>query len=215
MNANTSNTAQEQRIRKVVTKGNLEVIRVHATTYQKEGTLTAEIKQTVTTKSYYPSKSVSNNMQDNPFSTAEFGFSEKEYSTPEKRVAWLDVPVGSTVESVIAKLSALPTATIMKTLANRPIVTDSQNYAIGAGLTTLDAIADKQVVRYPEGSEKAGQLILDANGKVQYKANFFKNVATEDSDLRTKDVADFYATAKIKAELAGANASIPAGQDAL
>lgn len=213
MEANTSNT--EQRIRKTVTKGNLEVARVHATAYQKEGTLTAEIKQTITTKSYYPSKSVSNNMQDNPFSTAEFGFSEQEYSSEEKRVAWVDVPVGSTVESVAAKLAALPDATICKILANRPIITDSQQYAIKAGLTTMDAIADKQVVRYPVGHPQAGALILDSKGKVQYKATFFKNTATEDSDLRTSDPADFYASAAIKVELAGVVGSIPAGQDAM
>lgn len=213
MNTQVSNT--ENRVRKVLMKGNLEISRVHATAYQKEGTLTAEIKQTITTKSYYPSKSVSNNMQDNPFSTAEFGFSEQEYSSEEKRVAWVDVPVGSTVESVAAKLAALPDATICKILANRPIITDSQQYAIKAGLTTMDAIADKQVVRYPVGHPQAGALILDSKGKVQYKATFFKNTATEDSDLRTSDPADFYASAAIKVELAGVVGSIPAGQDAM
>lgn len=213
MEANTSNT--EQRIRKVVTKSPLEVTKVHATVYQKEGTLTAEIKQTITTKSYYPSKSVSNNMQDNPFSNADFGFSEQEYTSEEKRVAWVDVPVGSTVESVAAKLAVLPNATICKILANRPIITDSQQYAIKAGLTTMDAIADKQVVRYPVGHPQAGALILDSKGKIQYKATFFKNTATEDSDLRTSDPVDFYASAAIKVELAGVVGSIPAGQDAM
>lgn len=208
------NTQVENKGKRVeVSKGALSISRVHATAYQKEGTLTAEIKQTVTTKSFYPSKSVSNNMQDNPFSTAEFGFSEQEYSQPDTRVAWVDVPVGSTVESVAAKLAALPTATVCKTLANRPITTDSQEYAIGAGLTTLDIIADRQVVRYPAGHTQAGALILDSNGKVQYKATFFKNTATEDSDLRTEDKADYFASAAIKAELGVT--SVPAGQDAL
>lgn len=214
MEANTSNT-ENQGVKKTVSKGTLEISRVHATQWQKEGTLTAEIKQTVTTKSYYPSKSVSNNMQDNPFSTADFGFSEKEYTSDEKRVAWVDVPLDSTVESVAARLAALPTATICKTLANRPIVTDSQNYAISAGLTTMDAIADKQVVRYPVGHPQAGSLILDPNGKVQYKATFFKNSATEDSDLRTSDPADYYASAAIKVEMVGVAGSIPANQDAM
>jgi hypothetical protein len=213
MNAQVSNT--ENRVRKEISKGSLEISRVHATAYQKEGTLTAEIKQTVTTKSYYPSKSVSNNMQDNPFSNAEFGFSEQEYSSEEKRVAWVDVPVGSTSETVASKLALVPTATICKVLANRPITTDSQNYAITAGLTTMDAIADKQVVRYPVGHPQAGSLILDPNGKVQYKATFFKNTATEDSDLRTSDPADYYASAAIKVEMVGVAGSIPAGQDAM
>jgi hypothetical protein len=210
MNTTSSNT--DNRVRKTVSKGPLEVTRVHATAYQKEGTLTAEIKQTITTKSYYPSKSVSNNMQDNPFSTADFGFSEQEYTSEERRVAWVDVPVGSTVESVVAKLANLPTATIRKVLANKPIITDSQIYAIGAGLTSMEAIADKQVVRYPDNHPQAGQLILN-NGKPQYKATYFKNTAIEDEDLRTADPADFYQTSAMRVELAGFTTSISVDQD--
>lgn len=204
----------QERVRREVIKGNLEVSRVHATAYQKEGTLTAEIKQTVTTNSYYPSKSVSHNLQDNPFATSDFGFKESKYESGEKRVVWIDVPVGSTVESVVAKLQALPEATIYRILANRPILSDSQNYAISAGLTTMEAIADKQAVRFPQGSEKAGQLILK-DGKPQYKATFFKSTAKADEDLRTADPADFYATPAIKVELAGITTSISVSQDVI
>ena len=214
MNAQSSNTGN-QGIRKEISKGGLEIARVHATQWQKEGTLTAEIKQTVTTKSYYPSKSVSHNLQDNPFGTADFGFVEKDYSSDERRVVWVDVPTGSTVESVATKLASLPSATIYKILANRPIISDSQNYAIGAGLTSMEAIADKQVVRYPEGNPLAGQLILN-NGKPQYKATFFKNEACADQDLRTADPADFYATSAMRVELAGTvNAAAVVGQDSI
>jgi hypothetical protein len=93
-------------------------------------------------------------------------------------------------------------------LANRPIITDSQNYAISAGLTSMEAIADKQAVRFPEGHPQAGTLILDANGKVQYKATFFKSTAKVDEDLRTADVADFYVTPAMNAELAGIAVSV-------
>jgi hypothetical protein len=214
MNTQSSNTGN-QGIRKEISKGGLEISRVHATNYQKEGTLTAEIKQTVTTKSYYPSKSVSHNLQDNPFGTADFGFVEKDYSSDERRVVWVDVPTGSTVESVATKLASLPSATIYKILANRPIISDSQNYAIGAGLTSMEAIADKQVVRYPEGNPLAGQLILN-NGKPQYKATFFKNEACADQDLRTADPADFYASSAMRVELAGTvNAAAVVGQDSI
>jgi hypothetical protein len=201
MEAKTSNT--DQRVRKEISKSALAISRVYAANYQKEGTLTAEIKQTVTTKSYYPSKSVSNNMQDNPFSTSDFGFSENEYTSQETRVVWVDVPADSTVESVGAKLSSLPGATIYKVLANKPILSDNQIYAINAGLTTEDAIADKQVVRYPSGHPQENQLILDPNGKVQYKATFFKSSVKEDEDMRTELVSDFYATPAMNSELAG------------
>ena len=146
---NTQVTTSEQRVRKEVSKGDLEISRIYAADYQKEGTLTAEIKQTITTKSYYPSKSVSNNLQDNPFANAEFGFAESEYKSEEVRVVWIDVPADSTVESVTARLSTLPDANIYKILANKPILSDNQVYAIGAGLTTKDIIADRQSVRYP------------------------------------------------------------------
>lgn len=212
---NTQVPTQDQRVRKEVSKGALEISRVYAADYQKEGTLTAEIKQTITTKSYYPSKSVSNNLQDNPFSTSDFGFSENEYTANETRVVWVEVPVGSTVESVAAKLATLPDANIYKMLANKPILSDNQVYAIGAGLTTKDIIADKQVVRYPSGHPQAGQIILDPQGKVQYKATYFKTTAMADQDLRTADVNDFYATPNMNIELAGIMTSVAADQDAL
>lgn len=211
---NTVSNTQEQGKRTTISKGGLEIARVHATQWQKEGTLTAEIKQTVTTKSYYPSKSVSNNFQDNPFSTSEFGFAEKEFVSDSKRVVWVDVPMESTVESVVAKLAALPEATVYRIYANKPIISDNQAYAITAGLTTKDAIADKQAIRYGEGDPQAGRLILK-NGKPQYKADFFKSTATADQDLRTEDPADFYATPAMNVELAGVMTSVSVGQEVL
>ena len=211
---NVSNT-QEQGVRKEMSKSPLEVTRVHATAYQKEGTLTAEIKQTVTTKSFYPSKSVSNNLKDNPFSSSEFGFSESEYTSEERRVAWVEAPIGSTVESMVARLATLPEATIYKILANHPILSDSQEYAIEAGLTSKESIADKQAVRYGEGHPQAGQLILDKLGKPQYKATFFKRTAKEDEDLRTTNPVDFYSTPEMRVELAGVTTSTSVAQDVL
>ena len=213
MNTQSSNT-ENNKVRKEISKGNLEISRVYAASYQKEGTLTAEIKQTVTTKSYYPSKSVSSNMQDNPFATSDFGFSEQEYSSDERRVVWIDVPTDSTEATVAEKLASLPTATIYKVLANHPILTDNQNYAIGAGLTSIEAIADKQAVRYPDGHPQEGSLILN-NGKPQYKATFFKTTAKADEDMRTADPADFYATPEMRVELSGVIQSVSAEQDAL
>lgn len=204
-----------QGVRKETSKGALEVSRVHSTQWQKEGTLTAEIKQTVTTKSYYPSKSVSNNLKDNPFSTSEFGFSESEYSSEERRVAWVEAPIGSTVESMEARLATFPEATIYKILANHPILSDNQEYAIEAGLTSKEVIADNQVVRYGEGHPQAGQLILDKVGKPQYKQTFFKRTAKEDEDLRTEDPADFYSTSEVRVELAGVTTSTSVVQDVL
>jgi hypothetical protein len=211
MEAKTSNT--DQRIRKDVSKSALEVSRVYAANYQKEGTLTAEIKQTVTTNSYYPSKSVSNNLKDNPFSNAEFGFNETMYSSSQTRVVWVEVPSNSTVESVKAKIASLPESTIYRIYSNQPIISDSQHYAINAGLTSKESIADSQSVRYPEGDPQAGLLILKS-GKPQFKADFFKTTSTEDVDSRNDVADDCFITAKMRAELAGTT-MVASVQDAL
>lgn len=206
---NTQNTNAEndslvatapERITKNVTKSGIEVFRVYESEWQKEGTLTAELKQTVKTVSLYPSKSVSNNMQDNIFGNEEFGFENKEYVNEETRVAWIDVPLGSTVESVVEKLNKFPAATIYKVLSNKPILNDSQVYAIKAELTTQDVIGDRQVVRYPKEHEDAGSLVLDNNGKIQYRVACFKTTATEDIDARTAEMQDVYMTPNVAAE---------------
>lgn len=189
-----------ERITKHVSKSGLEVTRVYKSDWQKEGTLTAEIKQTVKTVTAYPSKSVSNNMQDNIFGNEAFGFENKEFENNETRVGWIDVPTNATVESVVAQLNKFPTATLYKVLSNKPILTDAQVYAIAQDLTTKDIIGDRQVVRYPVGHPDAGSLILDNNGKIQYRATFFKTSALEDIDSRTVDMQDVYMTPNVAAE---------------
>lgn len=191
-------------IRKEVSKGNLSVSKVSTSAYQKQGTKTAELRQIVTTKSFYPTKSVANNLQDNPFSMADFGFQETEYENKETRVAWIDVPEALTVEHVQAKLNAIEGATLYRILSNRPIVTDNQLYAINDSEldVSMDDFSNRQAVRYPDSDEeRAGQLALDSNGKVQYRAIFFSNSPVEDSDLRTEDITDMYVSAEIIAEL--------------
>lgn len=206
-------TSKQSVARKEVVKSALEVSRVYKTDYQKEGTLTAEIKQTVTTKSFYPSKSVRSNFQDNPFSNEEFGFSEQEFVSVEKRVAWIDVPQNSTEESVKEILKKFPEASLYKVLANRPILTDNQTYAINANLTTEDAIGEKQLVKYPDNHEKKGEIVMDSLNKPQYRAIFFKTTAHADLDQRTSEPSDFYATPSVKAVLSPN--SVTASQDHL
>lgn len=194
-------TATESRIRKEVTKGGLSVSRVYESQWQKEGTSTAELRQEVVTKSYYPTKSIANDKQDNIYGMDEFGFEEQEYVNRENRVAWIDVPEGTSVEEVSGKLAQFPNAGLYRVLSNSPILTENQKYAIESGITHLDNFANTQVVRFPEGSENAGELALDSNGKPQYRAIFFKKDNPVDEDLRTAD-EEFYASPEIKAEMA-------------
>lgn len=199
---NTPDLATEQRIRKETTKDGLEVTRLFKGAYQKDKTLTAEIKQTVKTSSFYPTKSVSNDMQDNVFGIKDFGFQENEpYENIETRVAWIDVPTTSTIESVVESLKGFPNATLYKVLSNRPILTSDQKRGIAGGLTTMETIANRQVVRYPDSHRNAKSLVVDENGKVQYRQIYFKRESVADMDLRTSDVADVYLTEEIKNEL--------------
>lgn len=203
---NTQNATQEapaqNGVKKVTTKSGIIVSRVFKSEWQKEGTLTAELKQTVKTVALYPAKSVANNMHDNIFGTEDFDFETKDFVNEETRVAWIDVPMGSTEESVAAKLESFPNATLYKVLSNKPILTDSQVYGINAKLTTADIIGNRQVVRYSEKDAlNAGKLVLDNNGKVQYRAIFFRAAGSEDIDQRTEDPADFYASKEVIAEM--------------
>ena len=217
--ANAQGNNQEG-VRKVVTKGAIEVSRVYTSDYQKEGTQTAELKQTVTTKSYYPSKSVRNDLQDNPFPNSDFGFEEKEYSQERVDVAWIDVPNGKTKEEVKAVLSANPNATIYRIVANHPIFHSGQLAQMERiskddskpeaqrkeeVISLKNQIANRQVLRYSadaeDGSYKKDQIILDQTGKPQYKATFYSGNAKADEDRRTSSPSDYFATPEILAEM--------------
>lgn len=214
MENNTTTAAQAvSSIRKESVTGPILVSRVYESDYQKEGTLTAELKQTIKTKSFYPTKSVSNSLQANIFQMSDFGFEEKTFESSETRVTWIDVPVGSTIESVTAKLADFPEAILIKYLANRPILDENQKYAINNPDldTNQDTFANRQVVRYPIGAENAGEIVLDVNGKVQYRRIAFSTVAATDIDARTVAATDFYASDEVRAELNGV-IHIPAGQ---
>lgn len=195
--------SQKNEIKKEVSKSAINVSRVYSSDYQKEGTLTAELKQVVSTKSYYPSKSVTNSLNGNIFSTDDFGFEDKEFENKETRVAWIDVPAGSSEEAVKAKLATVKDATLYKILSNKPILSDSDKYAVDNDEldVTIDNFANKQVIRYPQGHSNAGQLVTDKNGKVQYRRIAFATNLVEDQDLRTEDPTDFYASPEIEAEL--------------
>lgn len=201
------NTEVQNGVRKETIAGALTVDSVYEGEYQKEGTKTAQLRQTYVTKSHYPTKQVSTNLQDNPFSATDFGFEEQTYETTENRVAWIDVPAAiSNTDDVLNAIA--PGATLYKMLSNRPILSDSQKYAIDQGLRSMADFAESQIVRYPDNHPDAGQIIPDPNGKPQYRAVFFSNSPKEDVDLRNENAEDFYVSDALKAEMAGAGAVV-------
>lgn len=202
-------------IRKEISVSELTVSKVYKSDFQKEKTLTAELRQIVTTKSFYPTKVVSNSLNESIFGMSDFGFEEKPpYENKETRVAWIDVPLNSTLKSVKAQLKKMPNATLYRILSNRPIIADTEQYAIENDElegVTLDSFANKQVVRIPKGSENGGALAL-INGKVQYRRIAFNKGKKEDEDVRNSNPADYYASPELVAEMEG-RTYIPKNQE--
>jgi len=184
--------------------------RIYKNEFQKEGTLTAQIRQVVTTTSVYPSKRVGSDLQNNLFATQDFGFENQIFTSNETRVAWLLIPQNSTEAEVLAKIELANKngACIYRVLSNTPILDENQKYGISAGLTTKDNFANSQAVRYGVGHAKEGQLTLDKNGNVQYRRTFFWNSPMDDQDARS--ASDVYLSAELAAEMKGA--SIMTGQ---
>jgi hypothetical protein len=195
-----SNVVKTQKRSKVkctlVSKGN----------YQKDHTLTAELRQKVITTSKYPGMQISNDMQQNVFSMDDFDVKPQEFTSEETRVAWIDVPENTTVKDVQDKIPEK--ATLYRVLSNSPILTNSQKNAISRKLITLDTIANAQVLRYPAGHESEGEIILDPEGRVQYRKIFFWKEHREDQDLR--GTTPEYRSKEIIAELGSEPVSVEA-----
>ena len=81
------------------------------------------------------------------------------------------------------QLQKYPQACLYKILASAPIVSDSEQWGIDQKMTTREAIANRQLVRYPAGHANAGDPIL-WHDKPQYRRICFSLVAREDEDLR-------------------------------
>lgn len=208
-------TIKEGGITRIITVGKVTVDAekgIYKSDFQKDKTSSVMFRQVINTHSIYPAARVSSDKQNNLFSDEEFGFDGgQEFDSVSNRVAFMDVPETMTVAQVQAKISA--NACIYKCLSNRPVLTTNQMSAIQAGLRSLDQFANSQAIRYPENEQTmtngtAGKLILDAEGKVQYRAQFFSNVEKADEDER--GTVEYYLTPELKAELEGAvpNASL-------
>lgn len=201
-------------IPQTITYSDISLDKVEAGMYQKDGTLTAQIRQTVVTVSEYPTKQVSSNMQQGLFETEAFGFSTQPFTNTEIRVAWVPVPANATEDSVKAKLQLLNAqhAVIYKALSNQPILDKNQKQAVAIGLggVTLDIFANRQIVRFPTGINhpQEGQICLDSNGKVQYRKTFLWNTPLDDQDTRTSDPADVYMSPETRLELSASPASV-------
>lgn len=170
-----------------------------AAEFQKAGTLTAQLRQEITSVAYYPSKKVSNELNGSLFTATECGFDEQEFSNTENRVAFVAVPESATEAVVKARLAEMNVngCCIYRVLSNQPILSKDQEWSIKEGYRTKDQYADQQVMRFGEGHKDEGALIK-VNGSIIYRKTFFSEIPKADMDLRTGEV---YLSAAIKEEL--------------
>jgi hypothetical protein len=184
-------------------KGKVTFSRLYKAEKQKQGSKTVEVKQVITTTSYYAGKKYNSDLQDALVDDSTFGAEEQSFSNTSTRVAWLLVPSDYTEAKVKEMLAKHPNQCIQQITSNAPILNDNQKQAINSGLTTLDSFANSQAIRYGSNSDNAGQLILDGSGRIQYKVNVWKKEATEDIDLRGN--GEMYASQELIEEMNGAS----------
>lgn len=185
-----------------VKRGKVQFSRLFSNSYQKTGSKTLEVKQTIETISSYPTKKYNSNLQDGLFSEEEFGTATADYTSTETRVAWILVPENKGETEIRTMLNNIPNACIYKVLSNEPILDDNQKQAVNNGLKALADFANAQAVRYGDTHEFAGQLILDADGNVQYRRTFFSKEVREDEDYRGN--GQVYVSRELEMEMEGA-----------
>lgn len=186
-----------------VTRSKISFSRLYKASYQKEGSKTLEVKQLIKTTSHYPSKKYNSSLQDGLFSESDFGAETNTYTQEETRVAWILVPENKTETEIKLMINNLPNSCIYKVLSNEPILDENQKQSIATGLKTKADFANAQVVRYGDNHEKAGQLILDTDGNVQYRRTFFSKEVKADEDYR--GVVEVYMSREIEMEFEGAS----------
>ncbi len=190
-------------VEKTTKRGPIIVSRVYKSDFQKEKSLTAELRQEIITISKYPATQMGNSLNVNLFSNEDFGIETKDYESKETRVVFSNVLESmDTPEKVQQYINEkFPNLCLYKILSNKPILSEEDLMAIKNGFITKDTKANSQIIRYPEGNENAGQIALTAEEKVQYRRIGTSLTAKADEDYRNNDPKDMYMSAEIANEL--------------
>lgn len=116
------------------------------------------------------------------FSSDDFGGEGSKYEST--RVMWIDVPAGTALEEVQARLDKFPNARIQRTLGLKVHLTDAQIQARIAGINTkTDAeYAASQMVK-----DEQGQPVL-YHGKPMYRVYSLSLNGDADIDLREQQL---------------------------
>lgn len=168
----------------------VELVKEHSF---KQNRLSAQVSQKMT--DHYPSGKPNASL----FDVEDFNFEDTKFEN--KRVAFVDVPLGTTLEGVTAQIAKLTAAgkfpCIQKVMSLKPILSEDQKAGIAAGKTTLDIIAAKQLARKQVIDPVTKQPVKDGEGKVVteqlfygenklpfYRVNVFQPDFVEDIDTR-------------------------------
>jgi len=188
---------QESNVTRVDTPIEVESLKPHLRNEKKQQ---AQIRNKV--ESTYPEAGVGNSLNDSIFGDEDFGFGEGETFT-ENRVAWMDVPVGLTVEQVQEKLNSFPHARIYRVMSLKPILTDEQKRAMTTGISEYvdsDSVVHKcdmeyykrqQMVPTPETAKlpREQRQPLLYKGYTQYRITAFNKDGQSDIDHRERQLA--------------------------
>lgn len=180
----------------------------------------AQIRMVVETT--YPEAQVGNSRNESIYEQKDFGFGDGN-TYEENRVAWIDVLLDSTVESVQAAMDKFPKARIYRMLSLTPILTDEQVRAMKSGFSTY---ADEDGVEKPidmdfyrrkqriPAFDQNGALLKDEfsdyKGLPQYRTTFFNKDGKEDVDTRPEEYAAYVNEESFKLDEAPTKAEIAA-----
>jgi hypothetical protein len=173
----------ENQVKKEQTFSAISVDSVSPNPY-KDSVLSAQIRQSIITKTTYPGKNVANDKQDSLFAAAAFGGEPKVYEKTQTRVAWIDVPLGTTKAQVEAKLAALGDKGRIYQIVSTDIqdcLTDGHRFQIAEGNLLLeDAMNKRTIALKDDDGNLTGEVACDDDGIVLYRALYFSATGQED-----------------------------------
>lgn len=198
---NFSNVPEQGSIERKDTPITVDEVKPHLTNPKKER---AQIRMTV--ESVYPEAQVGNQLNDSVFSFDSFGFGDGN-SYEEKRVAWIDVPAGTTKEQVEEQLAKFPQARIYRIMSLQPVITEEQERAMENGISMYVADDGNKYPVTPEYYERKQRVVNTETGEVvnykglpQYRVLGFSRDGKADKDLRPQQFAALNSTASDKEE---------------
>lgn len=124
-----------------------------------------------------------------------------------RRTAILVVPdkPEATIKAIQNEIDTCAEARITMAVDNQPLinVTDVEALSDSNHPLSLDTLANEQIIRFPKGHPLEGQLVFDANGKVQYRKTAFSFEGKPDEDFREARKEHIYMSPEIEAEVNG------------